>query len=407
MLVKQIITVLSIVFKIVILQVKAGLSKKNNDIIFVPEFSNEGGALTYFKYVVQYFQESNIRYFLVLSESEKEIIKEKIALENCLGIIDKPEVWRPFFTSKNSLKTNLRLLNNQLQELVFFSSLNVKFKPAYFMFSVTNPEHYIFEFFLASRVIYVCHTSPADKIDKLKQRVLSWNLGLSKKIVAVSKFEKDEMINSWSIDSNKSRYIEVIHNYYSLRPCNEASDANKFSSPIRILTIGSLEYYKNPLQWISIAKKVTKSAGPNQVAFFWVGSGSLYQTCLNECRDEGNIHFEGHQDSVDEYYRRSHIYFQPSKYESFGISAVGAMAHRLPCIVSNAGGLKEIFFEESCGVVVCSDSEEEYVSNMVEFIYDKSKRLHFGQKGYDVYSKNYMKKDWKQKMDSLLSSIRH
>ena len=128
---------------------------------------------------------------------------------------------------------------------------------------------------------------------------------------------------------------------------------------------------------------------------------------MNECRDTENIHFEGHQDLVEKFYRISHIYIQTSVYESFGISAVGAMAHKIPCIVGSAGGLVEIFQEEKCGIIISSDNEEDYVNRILELIHDNSKRQYYGQKGFEVYTKNYMKINWEQKMDNLLLSIKN
>lgn len=402
MILKRVKHIFILLAKLLYLNIAARLKKKSDKVILVPEFALEGGALTYFRYVTDYFEAKNLSYQLVLSAEQKEFVERNIKLRNCTAILIGPTVWRPNFIKKNGLTRNLELLINQLQELLFFSKLNAKFRPAYFYFSVTNPEHYLFEFCLHSNIFYVCHTSPADKMDALKQKILNSQLSNKKKIIAVSDFERNEMILSWQVKKSKIKYITVVHNFYEpISDVNHETIKSPKKSAVSVLTIGALEYYKNPIPWLCFAKKITDLLGAENVVFIWLGSGSLFNTCVTEGANYPNIYFEGYRENIEAYYEKADIYVQPSVYESFGISVVGAMYHKLPCVVSDAGGLPELVSDKNSGFVIPLFDEKIYIDCLKALFDDEQLRYKMGMEGFTVYEEKFKKRNWLEKMDEL------
>jgi glycosyltransferase involved in cell wall biosynthesis len=55
-----------------------------------------------------------------------------------------------------------------------------------------------------------------------------------------------------------------------------------------------------------------------------------------------DIRFVGKQEQMEEILAISDVFLLPSEYESFGLSALEAMAARVPVISTDAGGLSEI-----------------------------------------------------------------
>ena len=76
-----------------------------------------------------------------------------------------------------------------------------------------------------------------------------------------------------------------------------------------------------------------------------VGDGPERQNVEMLCRQMGlcdDIRFLGKQDAVEELLAVADLFLMPSASESFGLSALEAMACEVPVISSNAGGLPEV-----------------------------------------------------------------
>lgn len=76
-----------------------------------------------------------------------------------------------------------------------------------------------------------------------------------------------------------------------------------------------------------------------------IGDGPERQSAEDLCRSLkicGDIRFLGKQEQMDEILSITDLFILPSQYESFGLSALEAMACGVPVISTNAGGLPEI-----------------------------------------------------------------
>jgi len=76
-----------------------------------------------------------------------------------------------------------------------------------------------------------------------------------------------------------------------------------------------------------------------------VGDGPERKTAEKMCRELescGEIRFLGNQDAVTEILSVSDLFLLPSEKESFGLSALEAMAVGVPVISSNTGGIPEV-----------------------------------------------------------------
>jgi N-acetyl-alpha-D-glucosaminyl L-malate synthase BshA len=76
-----------------------------------------------------------------------------------------------------------------------------------------------------------------------------------------------------------------------------------------------------------------------------IGDGPERQSAEELCKVLGicnDIRFLGKQEQMDEILSITDLFLLPSQYESFGLSALEAMACGVPVISTNVGGLPEI-----------------------------------------------------------------
>ena len=93
---------------------------------------------------------------------------------------------------------------------------------------------------------------------------------------------------------------------------------------------------------VYIFERVVKNIAAKLI---FVGDGPERQNVEMLCRQLGlcdHIRFLGKQDAVEELLAIADLFIMPSASESFGLSALEAMACEVPVISSNAGGLPEV-----------------------------------------------------------------
>ncbi|RPJ79763.1 MAG: glycosyltransferase [Alphaproteobacteria bacterium] len=118
-----------------------------------------------------------------------------------------------------------------------------------------------------------------------------------------------------------------------------------------------------------------------------------------------SIKFIGYRKNLDSIYKRSTIYFQPSLLESHGISVIEAMAHGLPCVTSDIGGLPESVVNGETGFTCPPDDVDCFVSQIIKLLDDDKLRCKMGQSG-KLRAKTLFSEDAQdKKMISLYTSL--
>lgn len=139
---------------------------------------------------------------------------------------------------------------------------------------------------------------------------------------------------------------------------------------------------------------VSKVKSPLQLVI--AGDGPDYKKLKNlgdELGIANLIHFLGWVDNhqVPDLLKTFDVFVVPSRLdsESFGVAAVEAGAARLPCIVSNVGGLPEVVVDGLTGLVVPKESPEELATALIYLIENNSLCEKFGNNGYERVKTEY------------------
>ncbi len=179
--------------------------------------------------------------------------------------------------------------------------------------------------------------------DKTFEPVVTFSINESDAITAVSKNLRDETYHSFHVEKE----IEVIYNFVDIsRFSKKPLDAfKKVLAPDgeRIITHASnFRKVKRVNDIIHVFANILKEV-PSKLLM--VGDGPDRPDAEALCRELDicdHVRFLGKQQEMEEILAISDMFILTSEYESFGLSALEAMAAGVPVLSTNAGGLPEI-----------------------------------------------------------------
>jgi N-acetyl-alpha-D-glucosaminyl L-malate synthase BshA len=179
--------------------------------------------------------------------------------------------------------------------------------------------------------------------DKTFEPVVTFSINESDAITAVSNNLRKETYHSFQIEKE----IEVIHNFVDVQRFDKKPlDAfRKVLAPNgeRIIAHASnFRKVKRVNDIIRIFANINKVV-PSKLLM--VGDGPDRPGAEELCRELGicdDVRFLGKQQEMEEILAISDMFILTSEYESFGLSALEAMAAGVPVLSTNAGGIPEI-----------------------------------------------------------------
>ncbi len=159
------------------------------------------------------------------------------------------------------------------------------------------------------------------------------------KIIAVSNFCKDKVIEHYGISPDK---VTVVHNgveFDTVSSC-EAGFSDK-----TVLFLGRVTLQKGPDYFVYAAHKVLQ-VDP-EVNFVVAGNGDMLPSVIEKAAELGiadKFFFTGflRGKDVDRAYKMAKVYVMPSVSEPFGITPLEAMRNGVPVIISKQSGVSEV-----------------------------------------------------------------
>lgn len=154
---------------------------------------------------------------------------------------------------------------------------------------------------------------------------------------------------------------------------------------------------------IELFAKLVKRNLSRKLKLQLIGNGkdkSHLQEMVKKLGIEQNVDFIGYieQSELPKYYSQMHIFANLSRRESFGVSVLEASACRLPVVVSDIDGLKEVYENNVTGLSVNLSDETDCVTKFQSLIDDEHLRNKLGNNGRKFVEEKY---DWKNSVEMM------
>ena len=204
---------------------------------------------------------------------------------------------------------------------------------------------------------------------------VTFSINHSDRVTAVSESLKNDTLNLFDI----KKKIDVIPNFVDInkikakeKPCERSLLAKKEE---KILThISNFRPLKRIFDVISIYEGVAKHV---KSKLMMVGEGPEKTKAIQYVKKnnlEDKILFLGNSNEIDKILCYSDLFLLPSEKESFGLSALEAMANGVPVISSNTGGITEVNINNKTGFVSKIGDIKDMTVNALTLL--KNKNLH-------------------------------
>jgi N-acetyl-alpha-D-glucosaminyl L-malate synthase BshA len=220
--------------------------------------------------------------------------------------------------------------------------------------------------------------------DSTYRPVVAFSINESDMITAVSKNLREETYKTFDI----TKEIEVINNFvdvkrFSKKPIDAFKKALAPGGERVLMHASNFRKVKRVEDVIKIFSLVNQKI-PSKLMM--VGDGPERHQAENLCRHLGicdEVRFVGKQEQMEEIMVISDLFLLTSEYESFGLSALEAMAARVPVISSNAGGLPEINIHGETGYLAPVGAIQEMADFALEILKDDTTLAEFKQRAFE------------------------
>ena len=214
--------------------------------------------------------------------------------------------------------------------------------------------------------------------DKTYAPVVAFSINQSDAITAVSENLKEETYRTFTIEKE----IEVIYNFvdvkrFSKKPIDAFRKVIAPNNERIILHASNFRKIKRIDDVIHIFKKLN-DAMPSRLLL--VGDGPERPRAEALCRELNlcdEIRFVGKQQDMEEIFAIADLFLLPSEYESFGLSALEAMAGGAPVVATNVGGLPEIITPGENGFMANVGDTGQMAQYAIDILKDENTFMRF------------------------------
>jgi glycosyltransferase involved in cell wall biosynthesis len=149
----------------------------------------------------------------------------------------------------------------------------------------------------------------------------------------------------------------------------------------RVLLVGKLVSYKDPMTFLRAAQRVVAGSGPG-VRFYLAGEGDLRGSLTNQIRELGlssSVVLLGLRDNVPALMRDCDVVCLTSLEEGFGLVLAEAGAARKPCVATATSGARCVVQDGLTGFTVPVGDDQALADRLLQLVGDDDLRRSMGE----------------------------
>jgi N-acetyl-alpha-D-glucosaminyl L-malate synthase BshA len=238
--------------------------------------------------------------------------------------------------------------------------------------------------------------------------VMKFSIEQSDGVTAVSRFLKEKTLTNYQINKD----IQVIPNFVDVQKYKKI-DSEKFRESIAphgekiLVHVSNFRTVKRVQDVVRIFYAVRQKV-PTKLLL--IGDGPDRSNCEQLARELGifdDVKFLGKQLELVCLLSASDVFLIPSQSESFGLSALEAMACELPVVASSVGGLPELIVHGETGYIAEIGDIERMAKYTVELLTNETRYKLFSaasrKRAVDVFAAEKIIDQYEQYYEQILT----
>ena len=216
------------------------------------------------------------------------------------------------------------------------------------------------------------------------KEAVTFSINESDIVTSVSESLKQDTLRLFRIDKD----IKVIHNLTNIKKSKETSHCNRtvLAKPEELIVthISNFRKVKRIDDVVRIFYGIQQKLPAKLIM---VGDGPEREIADQLCKDLGiksKVLFLGNTSDIDRILCFTDLFLLPSASESFGLSALEAMAAGVPVVSSNTGGLPEVNEEGVSGYLCPIGDVKAMAEKAIYILEDKTRLAQFKQNARKV-----------------------
>ena len=219
-----------------------------------------------------------------------------------------------------------------------------------------------------------------------------------KRFLPVSNLTKEKFLQEYKIEPEK---IQIIHpgvdierfNSLNRKHCRKEIREQFGIDPSDIVILFvSMNFEIKGLDYVMAAVGKAKASYPSQnLKLLVVGKGDYkkYGALAQKAGIKDNVIFAGIQkENLEKIYLASDIFMMLSRFDTFGMTVLEAMASSLPVIISSNVGAKDLVREGINGFVIEDTNNADMICEKIGFMLDSKIRIAMAKEAYNTALSN-------------------